>query len=568
MDDQINDLVDLLSTIYIFDMLSEDQLLEVADRLDTQLFNEGEIIFEEDSYADGFYIISSGRVRLQIREHKGYKELSIQQRGSYFGEEGLANNQKRQVSAIAASNTIVHRLKIGYIEELIETYPEIKASLRLSIDSYRLLLKRNFNWLAPRESVQFISRKHSVFLWLRMMIPLILGGGILGGTAIIYTVFGNNTFFFDILLALECITIIGWFLWTIIDWANDYSIITNRRIISLDKVAFFYESRQEAPLDAILSIETKTDQTGRIFGYGNILIRTFTGVVIFRQLSQPDLVIRLINEERSKSKILSKRSQRNTKEDFIRDRLGFKERLIDPFEDDTTNEQAEVPPTVTSGKLSSLISTFFRLRMEENGVITYRTHWFILLKKIFYPSLLLLILFFLFVFSAFGILEIFPFSSVFIFILCSGFVISLWWLYQYIDWRNDRYIITRDQIIDVNRKPLGQEQKRSAPLKNIQTVEYKRKGLISLILNFGTVYIRVGDTTFTFDFVYNPSETQSEIFERYQEFLGDQKQKDQDNLKKEMSEWIEIYHNVVQKDGSQSNLDSEEDISGYNIEEY
>ena len=568
MEEPINDLVDLLSTIHFFDMLSEEQLLEVADMLDTQLFKKGEHIFEENSRADGFYIISSGIISLYHGNNDNYKEISIQQRGNYFGEEGLQIGQKRQVTAIAASNAIVHRLKIEHINQIIENYPEIKGSLRLSIDSYQLLLRRHFNWLAPRESVQFISRKHSVFLWLRMLLPMLFGGVILTATALLYWGMTKQSLFLEILLFLELIFIIGWFVWTIIDWTNDYSIITNRRIVSLDKVAFFYESRQEAPLNAILSIETKTDQLGRIFGYGNILIRTFTGIILFRQLAHPELVIRLINEERTKSKILSKKSQRNNKEDLIRNRLGFEERIIDPFEDEKPVDPEEISPTVTSGKLSSFLSTLFRLRTEENGVITYRTHWFILLKKVLYPTLLLISLFILFVFSAFGVFTIFQFSNVLVFIILSGIVLSLWWIYQYSDWRNDRYIVSHDQIIDVNRKPLGHEQKRSAPIKNIQTVEYKRKGLISLILNFGTVYIRVGDTTFTFDFVYNPSEAQSEIFERYQEFLGNQKQKDQDNLRKEMSEWIEIYHNVVQKEGSQSNPPSEEDFSGYNMEEY
>lgn len=568
MEEPNNELVDLLSTIHIFNMLSEEQLFNLADHLDTQLFKTGEIIFTKGSQADGFYIISSGRISLHHGDNEVSDECSILQRGDYFGEEGLQLNQTRKLTAVAATNVIVHRIKTAQIQELADQYPEITGPIRLSIVSYKLFLSQKLNWLAPRESIQFISRKHSVILWWRMVFPLILGGISFAITAFLNWGLPNPHVLFEIIFILNTVAIAAWLIWTIMDWANDFSIITNRRVVSFEKVALFYESRQEAPLDAILSIETRTSQIGRFFGFGDILIRTFTGVVSFRFLAHPELVIRLINEERSKAKILSKKFQRNTKEDLIRNRLGFNERELDPFEDQEPQDQVEVPPSVVSGKLSSLLATFFRLRSEENGIITYRTHWFILLKKVLTPTLLLILLFLLFIFAAFGIFTIFKLINLIVFEAVSSIFILAWWFYQYFDWRNDRYIITRDQIVDINKKPLGHEDKRAAPIKNIQTVEYKRKGLISIILNFGTVFIRVGDTTFTFDYVYNPSETQSEIFSRYQKYLGDQKQRDQDNLRQEMSDWIEIYHRVVQNGGTPPPPPSSGEISGYNMDDY
>jgi hypothetical protein len=92
-------------------------------------------------------------------------------------------------------------------------------------------------------------------------------------------------------------------------------------------------------------------------------------------------------------------------------------------------------------------------------------------------------------------------------------------------------------------------------------------GLISLILNFGTVFIRVGDTTLTFDYVYNPSEAQQDIFERYQKFNLKQKQREKESLRDEVAEWIEIYHEVVQKKSKTDESDNDVDNSGYNIGE-
>lgn len=64
MDEQFKELIDLLSTIHIFASLSEDQLLAVADRLDTHVYQENQTIFEKGDPADGLYIISSGRVSI------------------------------------------------------------------------------------------------------------------------------------------------------------------------------------------------------------------------------------------------------------------------------------------------------------------------------------------------------------------------------------------------------------------------------------------------------------------------------------------------------------------------
>ena len=164
MDEPINQLVDLLSTIHIFNMLSEEQLYNLADRCDTLLFKSGETIFSKGSHADGFYIISSGRISLHRDETEGSEDWSILQRGDYFGEEGLQQNQTRKLTAVAATNVIVHRIKTAQIEELSEYFPEINGPIRLSIDSYNLFLSQKLNWLAPRESVQFIARKHSVIL--------------------------------------------------------------------------------------------------------------------------------------------------------------------------------------------------------------------------------------------------------------------------------------------------------------------------------------------------------------------------------------------------------------------
>jgi hypothetical protein len=283
------------------------------------------------------------------------------------------------------------------------------------------------------------------------------------------------------------------------------------------------------------------------------------------------LVVSLINNERGRASTQSDKLQKMTKEDMLRSRIGLDPRepgKYDEVDEEIEPGQEEAPFKVKSSGLMEFLSTLFGLRTDKNGIIIYRTHWFILIKKVIWPSLTFLLLFLVFVYSIFEFYPSINFALIFFVQLGIGVALFLWWLYQYLDWRNDRYILTDDQLMDVNKKPLGHEQRKSAPIKNIQTVEFERLGLISLILNFGTVFIRVGDTTLTFDYVYKPSEVQEDIFERYQKFNQKQKKKDKEALRDEVAEWIEVYHEMVQKKNNLDETTPDEENSGYNIGEY
>ncbi len=129
----------------------------------------------------------------------------------------------------------------------------------------------------------------------------------------------------------------------------------------------------------------------------------------------------------------------------------------------------------------------------------------------------------------------------FILVLVDGF----WLWYRYEDWVNDQYIVSDEQIVDVYKKPLGQEEKRIAPLKSIQSVEFERLGIIGLLLNFGTVYIRIGDTRFSFDNVYNPSEVQRDLFRRIAAQADHDRKRNADAERQRILDVLEAYHEVT-----------------------
>ena len=129
---------------------------------------------------------------------------------------------------------------------------------------------------------------------------------------------------------------------------------------------------------------------------------------------------------------------------------------------------------------------------------------------------------------------------------------AVWWLYQFFDWYNDRYIILNDQIFDINKKPFGREERRSASIFNIQSIRFEKSGLAGILFNFGTVYIRIGDEEFTFDQVPNPAEVQRTIYQALQSALSGKKRKELTEQQLRIIDLLEAYEEFKREQGEQA----------------
>jgi hypothetical protein len=201
-----------------------------------------------------------------------------------------------------------------------------------------------------------------------------------------------------------------------------------------------------------------------------------------------------------------------------------------------------VEEVLKPGFFQSFFADFFKVRYEGGEVVTYRKHWYILLQKTWKPGLAALIGLLLWFGRLMDVYTFTPMLETLLLLTMVWMGVIAWWVYDYIDWRNDTYQITPDQIIDIERKPLGKEVKKVAQLDNILSIEYKRIGLMGLFLNFGTVTVAVGTSEFTFNYVYDPSRVQQELFTKMA--LRQQKMKmDQLNEERErVGDWIATYH--------------------------
>jgi hypothetical protein len=135
--------------------------------------------------------------------------------------------------------------------------------------------------------------------------------------------------------------------------------------------------------------------------------------------------------------------------------------------------------------------------------------------------------------------------------------ILLWWLYQYIDWRNDIFQVTEDQILDIDKTPLGKEERKAAPLDNILTTESQRSGFLQVLWNYGDVLITVGGAQLCFEDVRDPASVQQDIDRRRLARLERKKKLESDTERERVADWFVSYHRSADEMRSEQEAQSD-----------
>jgi hypothetical protein len=546
--------VSLLNKIHLFNGLKEAQLSDIAVKLDEVEIPAHQVVFKHGDKPNGFYIIYEGKVNVsRPHEKKGEEVIIWLVTGDYFGEEALVENRNRSATITATEDTILLFLSRQHFEELFGTFPNLKPNFLVAIKSHKLARATKFTWLGPKEVIYFVARRHKIRLYQALVGP------------VLSLTVPAGLFFWGILVdavtplalgVLALIFIIGWGIWNAIDWSNDYYIVTNQRVVWLEKVVGLYDSREEAPLGSILSVGVETDQLGRILDYGNVIVRTFVGRIEFDYVDHPNQAAEMIREYWERVKSVLTVSQKDMMRNTIRQKLGL------PVE---KRELDELPPIVTVNKnLANLplwwvaFLSLFTLRVEEAGKVIYHKHWIVLVRQTWKPLALTLLMFSLQIWRIFN-LFMSPTESflqpntggslrpdtitVALPMLAMPFI--AWLVWEYVDWKNDIFMIASDQIFDIDRKPFGREEKRAAQIDNILSTSYTREGIIPYLFNYGTVKIAVGGSAFDFQDVADPASVQADINRRRSARITQKNENAGRDDRERFATWIAAYHENV-----------------------
>jgi hypothetical protein len=528
----------LLEHVLILRELPADALSVLAETLPVERFEAGDIIYKQGAAPDALYILLEGQVELRISE-KGEAERTsgLRYPGDLIGEVEMVYRQPRINTVHVSDDARVLRWERASLTEFMKSHSEALADMQFLAQGQRLAHKLNFKWLREGESIYILARKNNFILYQKLVIPILLLMG--GAFFVLWTLLtdvGWSTWFALILGLAGLLT--GAWQW--VDWSNDYYLVSDWRTVWLEKVVALYDSRREAPLHTILSVAVNTDMTSRMFSFGDVLIRTYTGKLLFRNINRPHTVAAMIEENWRRLRARQDQADREALVGALHDRLDTASEEPQ-IEDDTLQVLTQDDDDLSSER-SSRRQWGFRLRFEEGNVITYRKHWAVLLREIGLPSVLVL-----FVIGMLGarfggiitVLEPMLYYLINLSILAFG---ALWWLYRYVDWANDIYQITPDQIIDVYKKPLAREERKVAPIDNILGTEVDRKGLVGILLNYGDVIANVGTTQFIFEGVLDPVTVQQDIVHAQEAFLQTKVEDDRSRRQSEMVELFDIYH--------------------------
>ena len=555
MRDSESDLITLLKDVFLFTGLEDWQIQLVASKFNLLRIKENERLFTEGDEGDYFYILLDGRVEIQRRIGKSDLETDILVSGDFFGEESLLYNRLRAATATTVEFSRLLRLDRSGFHLMVNEYPSIRQNLIRSADTHQIIRSQKFDWLNKGEVIYQIARKHEAILAVSLVGPLGFWAlsvviTFLAAAEPMDSLLWIGGVFAAALLALSGLI---WGVWSWIDWGNDYYIVTDQRVVWIEKVIWLYDSRDEAPLNTILSVNITTSQVGRILGYGNVIVRTYTGQITFRNVGQPYQIAAVVEEHWHRAQRRSQRAEEEALEEAIHDRLRHLETVEElDLDEGFVPPPAEPPPKKRSSFWEKYFANFLRMRFEEGSVITYRKYWPVFLGKIWLPTSISLVTFALMVY----LLVVYYSGSWQL--LSPGLVIGLgggfilfflfpWWLYQYVDWRNDIYQVTDRYILDIERRPLGTEIKKSAPLENILSLEHRRVGLFGYFLNYGNVTINVGETKFVFLHIFEPARAQQDIFNRMYQLRRQKEMAEQARDRERIADALTMYHRSAEE---------------------
>ncbi len=565
---ELKDRVSFLNKIHLFSGLKENELAGIAAKLNEKTPSANEVIFERGAKPDGFYLIYKGKVNVTRPRENGTDFLAFLSTGDYFGEEALFEKRDRSATITTAEASTILFLSKDDFDELFTQYEKLRPNFLVAIKSRKLARSLRFKWLGSKEVIYFLARRHKIRLYQTLLAPVfLLTAPIL---LFFWSFVSSATTPYAVGGIILCADIL-WAVWRAVDWSNDYYIVTNQRVVWVERVIGIYDSRQEVPLSTILAVNVETDQIGRILDYGNVSVRTFVGSIRFDYVDHPSQAADMIREYWERTKATGTQAQKMAMKNALRSKLGLTVEAI---------PQEELPPISMEDKnvqkkslLRIVLANIFKLRVEDGGTVTYRKHWFVLLQQVGQPLFYLLLITALIIIRGWYLLQtpnltfIRPNAagiprpdSIVVFLLFVTLPLTGWLVWEYLDWSNDIFKVTPEEIIDLDKTPLGSEERRSAQIENILSTEYQRIGLMGYLLNYGTVYITVGGTKLEFQDVLDPAGVQADINRRRMARIA-KKSEDTANVERErMAVWLAAYHQNVSEFTDTSKPSLEDDM--------
>ncbi|MFZ5968320.1 MAG: Crp/Fnr family transcriptional regulator [Bacillota bacterium] len=112
--------------ISIFGILNEEQQKAVNKRIIHRKFEKGKIIFSAGDWADKFYLITHGKIKLSKYTKDGYEQLLyVLAEGDYLGDLSLLKKSHHTCNAEVIEDTTVCILTKDDFDDMLRNNPEL-----------------------------------------------------------------------------------------------------------------------------------------------------------------------------------------------------------------------------------------------------------------------------------------------------------------------------------------------------------------------------------------------------------------------------------------------------------
>lgn len=549
----------LLRRIHLFKDLPDDDLKELAEQFVPQTYEEGNAVFNQGDVGDAFYVIESGTAEVVVINalSQRKRKLAMLVESDYFGEMALLRHGRRSATVSAQTTLKVWRLSLTDFDKYVAKNPKILPHLSVVRQSRMYARQANFKWLTDNEIVYLVTLRHRVFLLQMLLPPSLTGLGLLIFAGVLLF-FKLPTQWVFVPLALFAIDLL-WLKWNWEDFHNDWYVVTNKRVVDIDKIALFYDSRAEAPLPTVQNTTIKSTEFGRQLGYGDVIVNTFSGPIVFHDVPNPQATADMILEQVNRARVYQRQMERGLLKNTIRQAIGVDKPPVKPAAADpsTGNKKKQTFGGALLATLKRGLS--IRVREQFGDSIIYHKHPYVLLIKVGpVVSAILALVFLLFLFAFEVIPPVIDFLLLFglVALVCVG--LSGWAYYLYIDWKNDVYMVTPTQVVDIEKKPLGAEQRKAANLDAVMNVTFVRPGFLAMLLNYGTVTVQAGPGgEMKFFDVYDPLGVQQDIYRRKEAREAQKAQAAAKQRHEELGQYFSAFYEIMEeerkkRDGGQS----------------
>ncbi len=542
---QIDALIQFLHTVPLFEQLPEEELRVVAQLARRETIGVGRDIYRQSDDDKTLYIVYSGKVRLIHVDSTGApNEVGTVGPGKLLGESALLLAEPHDVTALALTDVVTIVFKRDTFILLREQQPRLWGQLNLSEPVAKRLSAPHFGWQAKDEVVVLFTREHWWGLIRRMFFPLV---GLLGVIALVLIVQQSLPAFFNLAVILGAVTLAVILGYVLLDWRNDYWVVTNRRIVHVVEIILIRKRRTETPLPAVTQLQyVRHGMAATLFDFGDLEVETFTGTIGMRDVPNPMQIKNEIQDEVAKLRARERAAGRRTIRDDLEKRIIAKQLPIAAAPPAPVMEPP--PPNLSMG----LIKYFFPKQIERRGdMIIWHRHWTVLWRTAIWPTLGMvgaILAFFNWYFGASPLGRILEDGAWWIWpILLGG--LGAWWWWMFEDWRNDEYALTANRVLEIERTPFSlNERRRESPLTDFQSTELKQVGPWQKMFHYGTLIIKIPGGQIVFKDISKPALAQAEISSRLGALNAKKAEKEAQSRRTELSDWFAAYDEIRQRD--------------------